>query len=106
MFYFVIDYYLNNRFLNVSCVFSYVVVGENVIKRWLFFSIFRLQETELVRERLHNQHLALEKSLRMEQEQRQQLEEALNTMQEQARLTAENREVSRHDQRCVLCKCK
>lgn len=71
-----------------------------------FFSISRLQETELVRERLHDQHLALEKSLRMEQEQRQQLEEALNTMQEQARLTAENREVSIHDQRCVLCKCK
>lgn len=39
----------------------------------------------------------------MEQEQRQQLEETLNTMQEQARLTAENREVSRHDQRCGLC---
>lgn len=52
----------------------------------------KLQETELVRERLNDQHLALEKSLRMEQEQRQQLEETLNTMQEQARLTAENRE--------------
>uniref|UniRef100_A0A8W8JKM1 Uncharacterized protein n=1 Tax=Magallana gigas TaxID=29159 RepID=A0A8W8JKM1_MAGGI len=52
----------------------------------------KLQETELVRERLNDQHLALEKSLRMEQEQRQQLEETLNTMQEQAKLTAENRE--------------
>lgn len=55
--------------------------------------IYRLQETELTRERLHDQHHALEKSLQMEREQRLQLEEALNTMQEQARLVAENKQV-------------
>lgn len=56
-------------------------------------AILRLQETELTRERLHDQHHALEKSLQMEREQRIQLEEALNTMQEQARQVAENKQV-------------
>lgn len=93
------DYHLNNHFINVLIVIN----GENMLLKDDFLSIARLQETELVRERLNDQHLALEKSLRMEQEQRQQLEETLNTMQEQARLTAENREVSRHVQRCGLC---
>ena len=58
------------------------------------YKLFRLQETELTRERLQDQHLALEKSLRLEREQREQLEETLSTMQEQARLAAENKEVS------------
>ena len=57
------------------------------------YKLFRLQETELTRERLQDQHLALEKSLRLEREQREQLEETLSTMQEQARLAAENKEV-------------
>ena len=58
------------------------------------YKLFRLQETELTRERLQDQHLALEKSLRLEREQREQLEETLRTMQEQARMAAENKEVS------------
>ena len=57
------------------------------------YKLFRLQETELTRERLQDQHLALEKSLRLEREQREQLEETLSTMQEQTRLAAENKEV-------------
>ncbi|XP_056017060.1 uncharacterized protein LOC125674438 [Ostrea edulis] len=52
------------------------------------------KETELTREQLHIQHHALEKALQVEREQRLQLEEALNTMQEQARLVAENKQIN------------
>ncbi|XP_056017061.1 probable DNA double-strand break repair Rad50 ATPase [Ostrea edulis] len=74
--------------------FSTAMDQKNKIQIELNQMAHRLQQRAARCQQMAMQHHALEKSLQMEREQRLQLEEALNTMQELARLVAENKQIN------------